>query len=249
METNKKDCNSEAPNVALQQKEENKIWGVTKKIANKTKAGFNFAKDAISNTIDEQKQKHQLEKEFKDQSCKCVDLITNQEFYAKKNIDENTFLIPVKNKLNLRSVITSNGQNYELIDSDFTIHNFNKENNSQTLQCYLYKYEIKIAAPIQNHTINQSVTIQGNNTGDISLVAQTQKHLSDIYNAIQNSKPGLLNKSKKTEALELYGNFKNCIINKQKDDSLFDRFLKVLSIVAPSIVSITTSLISTVFPH
>lgn len=211
---------------------------------------YSLIKNKTNTAINNLKEKHALEKHFNVVGVTCRDIATEKTFQAQKNMNDNTLLVPKKIKLELKSIIISSGQTFEITDSDFQERPYSIEGNSQTIPCYLYKYRIKEnqAAAVHN-TINQSLTIQGNNSGDINMIAQTEKALSDIYYAIQNFKPSLLNKGKKNEALQLFGSFKNCIINKQHDNTLFDKFINILKAIIPSAATIAVSLIQTVFPH
>ena len=99
---------------------------------------------------------------------------------------------------------------------------------------------------VQNITnsTTQNVTVSGDNYGDISQIINIEQQLSQIEGAINNVK-GLLNAAKKKQAQELFGNFKNCIINRQKNESLFDKFIKVLKDLSLGIaVNLATQLIT-----
>ena len=69
--------------------------------------------------------------------------------------------------------------------------------------------------------------------------------LDKIESAINSYKPSLLGNGKKhkEEAKTLFVNFKSAVQNKSpKDKSLFDKFINVLKIVAPTVISIATAL-------
>lgn len=245
MEENEKTEGIDSPAKDLKNKS-----GVLKKITNSITAGGAKIKNKANETINELKEKHSLEKHFNIGGVTCINVASEKTFHALKNMNDNTLLVPTKVKLELKSIIISNGQTFEIIDSDFQEIPYSMEGNSQTIPCYLYKYRIKENQPTAVHnTINQSLTIQGNNSGDINMVAQAEKSLLDIYTAIQNVNPTLFNKGKKNEALQLFGSFKNCIINKQPDKTLFDKFINILKALIPSAATIAVSLIQTVFPH
>lgn len=245
MKENEKIEVAESPEKELTSKS-----GILKKITNSITTGGTIIKNKANEAINELKEKHSLEKHFNVGGVTCINVNTGKTFQALKNMNNNTLLVPTKVKLELKSIIISNGQTFEIIDSDFQEIPYSIEGNSQTIPCYLYKYRIKENQSTAVHnTINQSLTIQGNNSGDINMIAQTEKSLSDIYSAIQSVKPTLLNKGKKNEALQLFGSFKNCIINKQPDNTLFDKFINILKVLIPSAATIAVSLIQTVFPH
>ena len=245
MKENEKTEVAESPEKELTSKS-----GILKKITNSITTGGTIIKNKANEAINELKEKHSLEKHFNVGGVTCINVNTGKTFQALKNMNNNTLLVPTKVKLELKSIIISNGQTFEIIDSDFQEIPYSIESNSQTIPCYLYKYRIKENQSTAVHnTINQSLTIQGNNSGDINMIAQTEKSLSDIYSAIQSVKPTLLNKGKKNEALQLFGSFKNCIINKQPDNTLFDKFINILKVLMPSAATIAVSLIQTVFPH
>lgn len=177
--------------------------------------------------------------------------IEEKSLYFKQD-DKNA------NKLKSKIILLNTEDNSEIqlleIDRkttyfvDLKIEENNKESRIEKVPCFkaTYKNYKKEVIPI-NQTINnnQSVVIEQGAVlnGDIVQNNYVEK-LNEIELAINSYKPKFFNKSKKEEAIKMFGNFKNCIIKQQKDESLFSKFLKIISDIAPSVVSIVVALIS-----
>lgn len=169
------------------------------------------------------------------------------QFFAIKSMQDHSLLVRIKDKLIVNTVIVSNEGSFIIRDVDSkTLFDYPLDNSSTCpIKCYKCLYEGYTAptASVVNNTVNQSMTIEGDANGDITQIATLQSDLERIESEIQKFKPTLFNKKKKDDAIVLFGNFKNCIINKQKDESLFSKFLEVLKVVAPAAISLATALI------
>lgn len=169
-------------------------------------------------------------------------------FRGIKSMQDSSLLVLKSVQLKAGTIIVSQEGNFRITDVD-SKHEIDfplDDSSPYPIKCYKCRYEIYIPSSPStiNQTQNQSIIIQGDNSGDITQVAKQQSDLEEIENAINSFKPNILQKKKKQEALELYGNFKNCIINKKKDAGLFSKFLDVLKVVAPTVIAIAQSLIS-----
>lgn len=171
-------------------------------------------------------------------------------FYAIKNMSTCSLLIRQKdNFLTAGTILYSDEGAFQIADIDSkTEIDFPNDSSSQfPIKCYKCIYKL-YEKPAQPNIINnsESVIVNGIVNGDInqSIVV---KNLDNIETAIKAAKPSLFNKitnKNKNEAIEMYGNFKDCIINQKKDETLFDKFIKILNIVAPAAVKLAITLIN-----
>lgn len=231
---------------------------VGSKAISAVKAGATFVKDKTVTAYDKHQEIQKNNKMFEDASIKFTissekiqsgDFSDIVQFYAIKSMQDHSLLVRIDTRLTVNTVIVSNEGQFRITDIDSkTEIDFPVDNSSQyPIKCYkcLYEaYKKEPASPVVNNTINQSNVIHGDNYGDVTQIATQQDDLDKIESEIQKYKPKLLHKGKKEEALILFGNFKNCVLEKKKDKSLFDKFLDVLKIVAPAVVSIATALIA-----
>lgn len=181
----------------------------------------------------------------------------DKEYYKKikyisaiKIAEKQCLLVRGADKISVNQVLMGKqNQVFKIVDFEDNPEPYPSSEVQYPIDCfkYFYKpYERQISQTIQNITNNQTVTVGDNNSGDITLVADFSSQLADIEKAIHNYQPSIFNKKKKDEAIKLYGNFKNCVMNKQKDQSLFDKFIKVLEVVAPVAISIVSTIIATI---
>ena len=169
-------------------------------------------------------------------------------FFGLKSMADSSILVQFGITIRAGMIVSSLEGTFRIVDVDLKHEiDFPSDGSSQyPIKCYKCKYEMYVAPAHNtiNQTQNQSIVIQGNNSGDISQVAKQQFDLEEIKNAINGFNPSFLQRKKKEEAIELYGNFKNCIINKQKDETIFKKFLEILKTVAPAVITLATNLIS-----
>lgn len=218
------------------------------------------AKNIAQNAIDKHNALKEIRKKF-EQEATIFFMWENTDkngtnnrlktIYAIKFPQESYLLLLKSDSINIGTVLSADkGQSFIVTDlDDKTIINYPlNEQVPYYLDCYkvFYQFYQTKSPTVVQQIQNQSVTIHGNNSGDITLVAKQQDDLNTIESAIHSYKPNLFDKWKKNQAIELFGNFKNCIINKQKDQTLFDKFIKVLEVIAPSVVSIAKTLISSI---
>lgn len=168
-------------------------------------------------------------------------------FFGLKSMEDSSILVQSDITIRAGMIVSSLEGTFRIVDVDLKHEiDFPFDGSSQyPIKCYKCKYEMYVA-PAQNtinQTQNQSIVIQGNNSGDITQVAKQQSDLEAIETAINSYKPSIFQRQKKSEAIELYGNFKNCIINKKKDETIFKKFLDILKIVAPSVITLAMNLI------
>ena len=176
------------------------------------------------------------------------DLKNAFRFRGIKVMQDSSLIVQKSVQLHAGIVIISSEGNFRITDVDSKHEiDFPFEGSSKyPIKCYKCRYEVYMPSSPStiNQTNHQSIIVQGDNNGDITQVAKQQSDLDEIENAINSFKPNLLQKRRKQDALELYGNFKNCIINKKKDEGLFSKFLDVLKVVAPAAIALAQSLIS-----
>lgn len=109
------------------------------------------------------------------------------------------------------------------------------EEETYSVECYRIKVKLQEKKthqpPIQviNNTTNnqQSLTVNGNDN-QVNQSINVEQQLAQIEGDINKCKGGLFGGGKKKEAKELFGNFRDCVINQKKDEPLFQKFLKIL---------------------
>lgn len=231
------------------------VTKVGKGISKITKSAFTGAK----NFIDEIQAQQEWNKQFKLNSSEYSVLPLNFEndnefykhtkyVYAIKLAEKQCLIIRASDKLSVNQVLLGKqNQALQIYDFEDKVEFYPSDDAPYPIKClkYYYKpYSKPLSQTIQNITNNQNVTVGDNNSGDITLVADFSSQLAEIEKAINDYHPSILNKKKKDEAIKLYGNFKNCVINHKKDEKFFDKFIKVLNIVAPAAATIASTLIS-----
>lgn len=103
--------------------------------------------------------------------------------------------------------------------------------------------EAKTTPYTQNITTTQTISIgEGATTGNINQINNIEK-LNQIEDALNSFRPNILQRKQKEEAIKLFGSFKNCILKQQKDEKLFDKFIKVVDTILPSLVTVIFTLI------
>lgn len=118
------------------------------------------------------------------------------------------------------------------------------DNLQKQIPCYKAKFaEYKETTKFeQNITTNQTINLEAGATvnGDINQINNLEK-LNQIEKELSAYQPNLFKRSQKAEAIKLFGSFKNCVLNNQKDETLFNKFLKIISDILPSLVIIVKS--------
>lgn len=215
----------------------------------------NFA----SEKIDKLESQKQLNEEFEKEAKKYIvnPLNMKVDFYkhttnvfAIKNSTGKFLIIRKADKIFANQIVIGpQNQALKIVDIDDIIFNYPDNNHPYPLECfkcYYESYTIPIFHNIYNN--NQTLINNGNVYGDINQTINNDlQQLEIIEQAIKSAKTsrfGKITEKKKNEAIILYGDFKNCIINKQPNKTLFEKFLKVIEIVAPTVVSIVTAIIS-----
>lgn len=185
----------------------------------------------------------------------------NKSFRAIQNIDEKSLLVPCneKNLSYIRSnVILLNYSDCSKIKIS-QIDLINKVEyivsymgQTKIIPCYKAHYELvqKNEQPTNHIVNNTTISLGDNNSGSVTVnnspsISIINQQLSELHKYIEDFKPNFLDKHKKTEAQTLYITFKDCIINKKKDETLFNKFLKVLKVISSTAVKIAQLLIAT----
>ena len=249
---------------------------ITKGIWNKTKNFLgNIAhtvKEKTTTLIEETRLNNEIENLFNNKCETFIigELLKDKSFLsafskykikAIRNAEPNTIYVKEKESLfnKLKSGMTlvaeSDNASFKILEKDaFTLIDYPIQlgETTYTIKCYRLKVkfvENESPTSLQNiTTINQSIVVHGNNEGSINQIANIDEQLSQIENAINNCKPSLLQHSKKKDAQVLFGNFKECILTKKEDLSLFEKFKKVLRALALDVaVSLVTALITQTF--
>lgn len=128
-------------------------------------------------------------------------------------------------------------------DKNFIVHNYKKLDREFEVQCIRAKFVIyeKKYIPISN-VVNQNISINNSNIeGGITQVNDLTQKLNDFEGELNNSKSSLFNKKSKTEAIKMYGSFKDCVINQRKEDPIVKKFLDYIS-YAPALIALAKNL-------
>lgn len=242
----------EDKNENEQIKEEQSIGS---KISTGAKNVFSFIKrntwDKVDIAIKKAKNDKELNKFFE---SKAVSFFVNDTvIYGIKRLNDNSLIFRCTDAALVGAgfEIAFDKQILVITDIDKNdIFNFCYDDKEYELPCFRAIYKIKDKEPAP-----QSVTYQVNNTvslgdnasfnGDIQQIAQINADLSKIGTAIENYKPPIFGngKKQKEEAKTLFVSFKSAINNEiPKDKSLFDKFISILKVIAPTVVSIATAL-------
>lgn len=176
--------------------------------------------------------------------------------FAIKDATKKTMLVRNKDKLYCNITLKADGQEFIITDIDnATVPFFDESIPNTKLDCFLihyaYGYEVKKETPSQ-HTTNYYQTV--NNSGimgdvnqQIVCIDSELKHLEDIINNTHTSL--LLHKGKKQRIQVMIGQFKNCIQNKQEDETFFAKLKNAIKDFAPAALIVIEKIISAVFPH
>lgn len=117
----------------------------------------------------------------------------------------------------------------------------------ETIPCFkaTFKHyeEKEKSSTIQNFINSQTVTVEsGATTGDINQINNIEK-LNQIEEGLKNFKPSMFQKKNKEDAIKMFGSFKECIVNQKRNETLFQKFIKVLGVITPILVPVVQSLI------
>lgn len=225
-------------------------------------SGLKNVTDKVQSFTDEQELKKKKRKAFEN-DCQTYLIVgkTNKSGasyliqavrFREKN--ELFFMYDEKDLTEINSHVrlqnTSDGSEIEILEVEkgktsyypITIEDMNYEIAGIMASYRLYQATIP-SVHITNNSI-QNNNINGDNAQISQVITYTQE-LDTLQSEITNSKVNLFQKKKKEEALNLFGNFKNCVINQKKDESLFKKFLKVLGELGLTVaIKIAETLIS-----
>lgn len=166
------------------------------------------------------------------------------ELKAIRNAEEGFFYIKADEKIleKLKSGMTltakSDEATFNILEKDmFSTISVSVSIGTETYEVECYRIKVKLQEkkspqlPIQviNNTTNnqQSLTVNGNDN-QVNQSINVEQQLAQIEGDINKCKGGLFGGGKKKEAKELFGNFRDCVINQKKDEPLFQKFLKIL---------------------
>jgi hypothetical protein len=128
-------------------------------------------------------------------------------------------------------------------DKNFIVHSYSQLDKEFEVQCIRAKFVIyeKKYTPISN-VINQSISISNSTIdGGVTQVNDLTQKLNDFEGELNRSKSNPFTKKNKTEAIKLYGSFKDCVINQRKDDPIVKKFLDYIS-YAPGLIALAKNL-------
>ena len=213
----------------------------------------------IAKKVEEHSKSKQLNDIFEQQATlfSFNDLTTSKLHFIRaiKQVDTKTMLIRKTDNLLCRTILRADGQEFVVTDIEHvTIPFSNEAIPDTTIDCYLihyiYGHEIVSASP-SVHTTNYYQTI--NNTGAMGNVNQQiinlDNEFENLKNIIDHTKTTFKHKSKKNDIQIMIGQFQDCIHNKQKDETFFNKLKQAVNDFAPSALSIIDRIISAAFPH
>lgn len=170
-----------------------------------------------------------------------------KQYYGIKDASNKTIIFRVSDNVACNSILSCDRQKFTIIDRDFNSQ-FDYDLGIGNVKCYTAYYDIYTEPkPIEHTQISNTIVSNCTVGGDINI--NTQQIMSDLEKletGIQNTKVSHLHKKDKEKAIILCGQFKDCVINKKKDQSLFDSFVKVLGAIAPALVKLATSIFTSI---
>lgn len=182
------------------------------------------------------------------------------DFKAIRNAEPNVIYVKTDEKLldKLKSGVkisaNSDHANFEVQENYGDVeYPVSIDENTHHVTCRRIRLKfIEKESPSPTQTVfNQNITQSINVTGDgnqINQIANINDQLTEIENHINNCTPSFLQHGKKKDARILFGNFKECILSKKEDLSLFEKFKSSLKSLGLDIaVSLVTALITQTF--
>lgn len=226
--------------------------GIASRVFDKIKNAGSQLAAFVKNEFDEMQEKSARKKHYEDNTETFFRLDANdtlqEMFHAIRDIDNKVLYIASVEK-NLASI--KSGVNVKCPDSSvIVVSQVSGEPSTQNIkgidfECIKVTYKLKEEIPHFEQTVYNKATTNieiGSNYGDISVI-NYMSQLDALEAEIKNAKSGIFGNGKKKEAIQMFGNFKNCVLNRTKDKTLFDRFVDLLKSVAPAAVTIATNII------
>lgn len=105
--------------------------------------------------------------------------------------------------------------------------------DGKEIKCPASKIMVKdyiesISPTVVNTITNQSVHVSGTVHGNVQQISDVTVKLDKFEKELRNAKVSIFNKGKHEEIVKIYGDVKDSIINGKKDQTLFDKFCKLL---------------------
>ena len=172
--------------------------------------------ESIRDFADQTKLEKMKRAAFETTASKLVNQNARKNLFAKVNVSEKTILYRMSDPvgINDRLLNTTNNQLYIIrsISQDKKNLKIAYEGSEYEIWCNEAHFDVGDTRP--------------DNTEDIS------KLLDDLENSINKAKDGFLIK-RKPEVLRLFKYFKNCVLNKEKEEQLFKDFIDALNLLSP----------------
>ncbi len=117
------------------------------------------------------------------------------------------------------------------------------QGQSHDIQIFKATYELKKEPNIQSVTnisnVNQNVTVGDHHKGDVVLTSNIEIELNNFFEEINKVSTRRFSRERKAqeEAIKIIGPVKDSIINGKEDKGLIDKFISLLGIFAPTLVS------------
>lgn len=215
-----------------------KVAKMTKEEADKIKSSIDFKKEFIKET-------YEFEIEGTNGSFRGFKNPDNDVIYfrvedknVRKYVKSNSILIRTSDnlKLSVLSVETKKVENGTLVvnGAEIPISLF-------TIQTKLYEKE-RITSV--TNKITQTMTISGSTIqGNIQQINDLTNKLNDFEHQLCTYNPGLLSKKSHVEAVKIYGDVKNSIINGQKENSIVQKFLALLGKLGGPLLAVFSAII------
>lgn len=172
--------------------------------------------ESIRDFADQTKVEKMKKAAFENDATKVVNQNAKKTFFAKISLAEKTILYRISDPVSVgdRILNTSNNQLYIVrsISQDRRNIKVQYENTEFEIWCNEAHFDIGDTRP--------------DNSEDIL------KLLDDLENSINKAKDGIVIK-RKPEVLQLFKYFKNCVLNKEKEEDLFKEFIDKLNMLSP----------------
>ncbi|HEY8443413.1 MAG TPA: hypothetical protein VIL24_01270 [Clostridia bacterium] len=171
--------------------------------------------DSIRSFADQTKLEKQKAAAFEAKATLFVNQTTKRQLYAKVNTETKTLLYRINDGIAAgeRLIDLSTNQFYDIkaVDPELKTIKVQVEGNDYDIACREAQYELTDGKKDHSEEIN--------------------KLLNDLETSIKNAKDGIVIK-RKPEALRLFGLFKEKVLNNEKDEELFRKFIDALNMLS-----------------
>lgn len=254
MDRQKKISNSEKQDETKQTK--NKTSDMLRKTCGNIVTSSKKILNQGKKKIDEFTNIHKLKKEIIKQTYEFLVEGTNKTFRGFKNSKEDVIFCSIEDEIltkyvksndilirtsdNLKLIVVSI-ETKELVNRTLMV---NENEYSITLwRIYTKKYEKDKVTTIINN-VTQTMTITDSTVqGNIQQINDLETRLNEFETQLRAFKPKFFQKNNYTEAIKIYGDVKNSIINGQKENISIVRFVDLIKKISIPLLNFFISII------